>query len=244
MTRPAGCRSDTTRSSSPPAAAPSFRRSRTCATSTACSSRACSCFARSTTASASCAARRPRARAAVIGGGLAGARSGPRPSQLGPRDARRPPDAASDGDAARRRRGAMCFGASSSRWACVTHLETRTTAVLGNGHVDGPRVRGRRLRSSAISWSIAAGIRPNAKLAVDAGLDVNRGIVVGDDLGCLCRRRAAPACLPSASAPSIAAACTGWSRRCGSRRRGSPIGSAAAIPTPSISGRRCRPSSR
>ncbi len=31
---------------------------------------------------------------------------------------------------------------------------------------------------------IAAGIRPNAALAADAGLKVNRGIVVGDDLAC------------------------------------------------------------
>ncbi len=128
----------------------------------------------------------------------------------------------------------------------VTHLATRTTAVLGNGHVEGLEFAdGAPLDCDLVV--IAAGIRPNAKLAADAGLKVNRGIVVGDDLGCFVAdrrddaastRSAGTVCLPWASVPSTVGACTGWSRRCGSRRRGSPIGSAAAIQTLSISGRR------
>ena len=65
----------------------------------------------------------------------------------------------------------------------VTHLATRTTAVTGNGHVSGLEFAdGVTLDCDLVV--IAAGIRPNTKLAVDAGLTVNRGIVVGDDLGC------------------------------------------------------------
>jgi len=63
------------------------------------------------------------------------------------------------------------------------HLATRTTGVRGNGRVTAlVFADGSRLACDLVV--IAAGIRPNAKLAVDAGLAVNRGIVVGDDLGC------------------------------------------------------------
>ena len=65
----------------------------------------------------------------------------------------------------------------------VTRLATRTTAVLGNSHVTGLAFAdGDPLECDLVV--IAAGIRPNIKLAVDAGLKVNRGIVVGDDLAC------------------------------------------------------------
>ena len=64
-----------------------------------------------------------------------------------------------------------------------THLATRTTGILGNGHVEGLEFAdGSRLACDLVV--IAAGIRPNATLAADAGLRVNRGIVVGDDLAC------------------------------------------------------------
>ena len=64
-----------------------------------------------------------------------------------------------------------------------THLATRTTAILGNGHVQGLEFAdGNRLECDLVV--IAAGIRPNASLAAGAGLRVNRGIVVGDDLAC------------------------------------------------------------
>jgi NAD(P)H-dependent nitrite reductase large subunit len=73
----------------------------------------------------------------------------------------------------------------------VTHLATRTTAVVGNGHVQGLEFAdGATLECDLVV--IAAGIRPNTKLAVDAGLKVNRGIVVGDDLGCFAEDNRAP----------------------------------------------------
>jgi NAD(P)H-dependent nitrite reductase large subunit len=73
----------------------------------------------------------------------------------------------------------------------VTHLGTRTTAVRGNGHVAGLEFEdGVSLECDLVV--IAAGIRPNTKLALDAGLTVNRGIVVGDDLGCFVAGNAAP----------------------------------------------------
>jgi NAD(P)H-nitrite reductase large subunit len=64
-----------------------------------------------------------------------------------------------------------------------TRLGTRTKGVLGNGHVTGLAFDdGSELECELLV--IAAGIRPNAKLATHAGLAVRRGIVVGDDLGC------------------------------------------------------------
>ena len=66
----------------------------------------------------------------------------------------------------------------------VTHLATRTTALLGNGQVTGLEFAdGGLLQCDLVI--IAAGIRPNTRLALDAGLDVNRGVIVGDDLGCV-----------------------------------------------------------
>ena len=111
------------------------------------------------------------------------------------------------------------------------HLDKRTSAVLGNGHVRGLEFAdGSTLDCDLVV--IAAGIRPNVRLAVEAGLEVKRGIVVGDDLACVKR----PACLPWASAPSIAAVSTGWSRPCGNKRRGSPIGSPAGTRSAIYSG--------
>jgi nitrite reductase (NADH) large subunit len=61
------------------------------------------------------------------------------------------------------------------------HFETLTTAVLGNGHVTGVGFEnGGTLACDMVVLS--AGIVPNAELAARTGLDVNRGIVVGDDL--------------------------------------------------------------
>ena len=65
----------------------------------------------------------------------------------------------------------------------VTHLATRTTGVLGNGRVTGLEFADAPPLDCDLVV-IAAGIRPNAQLAADAGLTVKRGIVVGDDLGC------------------------------------------------------------
>lgn len=69
------------------------------------------------------------------------------------------------------------------RMGLHTHLEARTSAVVGNGHIQGLEFAdGCRLDCDLAV--IAAGIRPNVTLAADAGLPVNRGIVVGDDLAC------------------------------------------------------------
>ena len=63
------------------------------------------------------------------------------------------------------------------------HLGKRTTAVLGNGHVTGLAFQdGSELACDMLV--ISAGIRPNVELAREAGLLVERGIVVNDDLSC------------------------------------------------------------
>jgi len=58
-------------------------------------------------------------------------------------------------------------------------LGRRTTAVLGNGHVQGVELAdGEQIDADLVV--IAAGIRPNADLGRKAALIVNRGIVVND----------------------------------------------------------------
>jgi nitrite reductase (NADH) large subunit len=64
------------------------------------------------------------------------------------------------------------------------HLNKCTTAILGNGHVTGLQFSdGAKLECDLVV--ISAGIRPNVKLAEDAGLTVDRGIVVDDGLNCV-----------------------------------------------------------
>jgi nitrite reductase (NADH) large subunit len=63
------------------------------------------------------------------------------------------------------------------------HLEKLTTSILGNGHVTGVAFKdGTTMDCDMVV--ISAGIRPNTQLAKIAGLKVERGIVVGDDLSC------------------------------------------------------------
>jgi nitrite reductase (NADH) large subunit len=63
------------------------------------------------------------------------------------------------------------------------HLGQRTTAVLGNGHVTGLAFHdGTELACDMLV--ISTGIRPNVELARQAGLLVEQGIVVNDDLSC------------------------------------------------------------
>ncbi len=58
-------------------------------------------------------------------------------------------------------------------------LAHSTTAILGNGRAEGISfVNGYRMEADLVV--IAVGIRPNVQLARDAGLEVNRGIVVND----------------------------------------------------------------
>jgi nitrite reductase (NADH) large subunit len=64
------------------------------------------------------------------------------------------------------------------------HLNKCTAAILGNGRVTGLQFRdGTKLDCDLVV--ISAGIRPNVKLAEEAGLTVDRGIVVDDGLTCL-----------------------------------------------------------
>ena len=58
-------------------------------------------------------------------------------------------------------------------------LSHNTTAILGNGHVEGISfLNGYRMEADLVV--IAVGIRPNVELGRTAGLKVNRGIVVND----------------------------------------------------------------
>ena len=58
-------------------------------------------------------------------------------------------------------------------------MPRQTAALLGNGHVEGVRfATGEEIDAELVV--IAAGIKPNAALGRQAGLEVNRGIVVND----------------------------------------------------------------
>jgi nitrite reductase (NADH) large subunit len=64
------------------------------------------------------------------------------------------------------------------------HLNKTTTAILGAGRVTGLRFNdGATLDCEMVV--ISAGIRPNARLARDAGLAVERGVVVNDFMACV-----------------------------------------------------------
>ncbi|HTM04051.1 MAG TPA: nitrite reductase large subunit NirB [Vicinamibacterales bacterium] len=58
-------------------------------------------------------------------------------------------------------------------------LQRTTTAILGNGHVEGVALSDDSCIDADIVV-VAAGIRPNVELGYKAGLHVNRGIVVND----------------------------------------------------------------
>jgi len=61
------------------------------------------------------------------------------------------------------------------------HLEKVTAGVIGEPNVQGLLFAdGSTLDCEMLV--VSAGIRPNAQLAIDAGLEVERGIVVGDDM--------------------------------------------------------------
>src|SRR5687767_11398149 len=60
-------------------------------------------------------------------------------------------------------------------------LGRTTTAVLGNGHVEGVALSDDSCLEADLVV-VAAGIRPNVELAYQAGLHVNRGIVVNDHM--------------------------------------------------------------
>jgi len=58
---------------------------------------------------------------------------------------------------------------------------SQTEAILGRERVEGIQLAGGRQIAGDLAV-IAIGIRPNVDLAAAAGLDVNRGILVGDDM--------------------------------------------------------------
>ncbi|SDD05630.1 nitrite reductase (NADH) large subunit [Geodermatophilus telluris] len=61
------------------------------------------------------------------------------------------------------------------------HLDVLATEVLGEGHVEGVLLRdGRRLDCDLLV--VAAGVRPHTDVAVRSGLEVERGVVVDDQL--------------------------------------------------------------
>ncbi len=60
-------------------------------------------------------------------------------------------------------------------------LSAETTRILGAHRVDGIELKGGRIIDADLVI-LAAGIRPKTELAAAAGLNVNRGIVVGDHL--------------------------------------------------------------
>ena len=67
------------------------------------------------------------------------------------------------------------------RLGVTTHLSRRTTSVLGDKHITGLLFDdGSKMDCDLVV--VSAGIRPNVGLAREAGLIVERGIVVGDDL--------------------------------------------------------------
>ncbi len=65
---------------------------------------------------------------------------------------------------------------------CIRVLLGRTTtAIVGNGHVEGVALEDGTILDADLVV-VAAGIRPNVQLAYKAGLTVNRGIVVNDQM--------------------------------------------------------------
>ncbi len=63
----------------------------------------------------------------------------------------------------------------------VVHLNAETERVRGTGRVEGVELKdGRVLAADMVV--VAVGIRPNVDLARTAGLDINRGILVDDQL--------------------------------------------------------------
>ncbi|HEV2280486.1 MAG TPA: nitrite reductase large subunit NirB [Acidobacteriaceae bacterium] len=75
--------------------------------------------------------------------------------------------------------GSALLRSQMERMGVNVLLSRSTTGILGNGRVEGVGFEdGSSIDADLVV--IAAGIRPNAQLARDAGLQVNRGIVVDD----------------------------------------------------------------
>ena len=118
--------------------------------------------------------------AVVIGGGLLGleAANGLAPGHGGDGGS---PDAVADGAPARPHRGqpvAEVAGGEGSRF----RLEAKTEALVAARAAVSPHCVSRRRNAAADLVVMAVGIRPNVKLAQEAGLHCDRGIVVNDTL--------------------------------------------------------------
>jgi nitrite reductase (NADH) large subunit len=113
------------------------------------------------------------------------------------------------------------------------HLQKATTAVRGDTDVTGLLFQdGSTLDCDLLV--VSAGIRPNVELARQAGLEVRRGIVVGDDLA-----SSDPAVYAVGECAEHRGQVYGLVAPCGSRRRCWRTASPDATRTPSTSGRRC-----
>ncbi|MDB5654877.1 MAG: hypothetical protein JWQ94_2490 [Tardiphaga sp.] len=76
---------------------------------------------------------------------------------------------------------AALLKAQVERKGVTVLLEANTSHIFGDGRVQGVELKdGRRLDADAVVF--AAGIRPNTALAKEAGIIVNRGIVVDDQM--------------------------------------------------------------
>jgi nitrite reductase (NADH) large subunit len=75
--------------------------------------------------------------------------------------------------------GAGYLAAKMNQMGITVLLGLSTTAILGNGKVEGVQFKGGGSIPADLVV-IAAGIRPNVSLGIDAGLEVKRGIVVND----------------------------------------------------------------
>ena len=75
--------------------------------------------------------------------------------------------------------GGGYLAAKMNQMGITVLLGLSTTAILGNGKVEGVQFKGGG-NIPADLVVIAAGIRPNVNLGIEAGLEVKRGIVVND----------------------------------------------------------------
>ena len=161
-------------------------------------------------------------------------RGGARPAGAGLRRHRRPPDAHADGAPARSRRRPLPARKMEDLGIKVL-LGRTTTAVLGNGHVEGVALSDDTCVEADLVV-VAAGIRPERRSRATRP-DCTSIAASSSTTTWRPRRRASS---PSASASSTAASATGWWRRCSSRARCSrpPSPATRDRPTPAPSRRR------
>jgi nitrite reductase (NADH) large subunit len=115
--------------------------------------------------------------------------------------------------------------------------EGQTEEILGTDKVEGVVLAdGREIPADLVV--LAIGVRPNIDLARAAGLDVNRGILVGDDL-----RTSDPSIYAVGECIELTARCSAWLRQSGSRP-GCAVRDSPATKTSSTCRRRSSRASR